>query len=68
MTKRITVTLTEKQWDDVLYSLGEGLEHLDMVIDSGGDSQDIAAWEATIKRVERIDGMIRSQLKEGGSK
>lgn len=67
MSKRITVTLTEKQWDDVLYSLGEGLEHLDMIVDGGNDASTVRSCQAVIKRVERIDGMIRSQLQEGGS-
>ena len=68
MSKRITVTLTERQWDDVLYAIGDGLEHLDMTVNLGGeDAPTIRQWESRIKRVERLDSMIRSQLKEGGS-
>lgn len=68
MSKRITVTLTEKQWQDVIYAIGDGLEHLDMVIDAGGDPRDVAAWEATVRRIERVEGKLCAQLKEGGSK
>lgn len=69
MSKRITVTLTEKQWDDVLSALGDGLEHLDIVVNLGGeDAPTMRQWESRIKRVEKLDSMIRHQVKEGVSK
>lgn len=67
MSKRITVTLTAKQWDDVLYAIADGLDHLDCVICAGGEPQDVAAWKATQRRIEKVEGKLCAQLKEGGA-
>ena len=67
MSKRITVTLTAKQWDDVLYAISDGWDHLDCVISAGGDPHDISAWNAALRRIEKVEGKISAQLKEGGA-
>jgi hypothetical protein len=67
VSKRITVTLTAKQWDDVLYAIADGWDHLACVICAGGDPHDIAAWKAALRRIEKVEGKLCAQLKEGGA-
>lgn len=67
MARRISVTLTERQWQDVLTIMGDGFDHLDMVIDGGNDPDTVRDCRAMVRRCERIDAAIRTQLKEGGA-
>ena len=66
MPKRISVTLTERQWDDVLSIMGDGFEHLDMVIDGGNDRETVSHCRAMVRRGHQVDSRIREQLNEGG--
>lgn len=67
MSKRITVTLTERQWGDVLYVMENGFEQLHEMILSNRDQESVQAWRKAVKDGEKIEAKIISAL-NGGSK
>lgn len=67
MSKRITVTLTERQWGDVLYVMENGFEQLHEMILSNRDNESVQAWRKAVKDGEKVEARIISAL-NGGTK
>lgn len=67
MSKRITVTLTERQWGDVLYVMENGFEQLHEMILSNRDNESVQAWRKAVKDGEKVEARIISAL-NGGAK
>lgn len=67
MSKRITVTLTEKQWGDVLYVMENGFEQLHEMILNNRDQESVQAWRKAVKDGEKVEARIISAL-NGGTK
>ena len=59
----ISISLTPAEWDSILALMGDGFDHLDMMVEAADDSATVERIHALLNRGFRVDAKVRKQLR-----